>query len=255
MRASVCRAWLSHNGWPLPLSADSGNGGHLLYRLALPNDEVSRQVLQRCLKALAERFSDDAVKVDTGTFNAARIWKLYGTFACKGDPLPDRPHRLTRILEAPAPLVVPQAQLDALAALAVSPATAYRTPGQPAPVFLDDQTLLARMFAARNGAAVRRLWDGDASGYPSSSEADLALCRHLAFWTGGDASRIDALFRQSGLYREDKWHDRDDYRQRTITKALEWHEFYRPVARSGDHDSWLGPRGARAGIPLTVRRA
>jgi putative DNA primase/helicase len=111
------------------------------------------------------------------------------------------------------------------------------------------------MFAAKNGAAVRRLWEGDTSAYPSPSEADLALCGRLAFWTGGNASRIDALFRQSGLYREDKWHDRDDYREPTIAKALELQDFYRPRSRPGDNDPWLGPRGARAGIPLTVRRA
>ena len=48
----------------------------------------------------------------------------------------------------------------------------------------------------------------------------------LAFWTGGDATRIDALFRQSGLYHK-KW-DRQDYRNRTITEALSGKtEFYR----------------------------
>jgi primase-polymerase (primpol)-like protein len=48
----------------------------------------------------------------------------------------------------------------------------------------------------------------------------------LAFWTGGDATRIDTLFRQSGLYRK-KW-DRNDYRNRTIREALSGKtEFYK----------------------------
>jgi len=34
-------------------------------------------------------------------FNPARIWKLYGTVSRKGDSIPERPHRLARILEAP----------------------------------------------------------------------------------------------------------------------------------------------------------
>ncbi|WP_425494407.1 hypothetical protein [Natronoglomus mannanivorans] len=34
----------------------------------------------------------------------------------------------------------------------------------------------------------------------------MALCCLLAFWTGGDATREDRLFRQSGLIRE-KWDD------------------------------------------------
>jgi hypothetical protein len=34
-RAEACRAWLRQQHWPEPLSADSGNGAHLLYRLDL----------------------------------------------------------------------------------------------------------------------------------------------------------------------------------------------------------------------------
>ena len=50
-------------------------------------------------------------------------------------------------------------------------------------------------MAARNGADFDRLWHGDTAGYPSHSEADLALCYMLAFWTGRDPGRIDRLFR------------------------------------------------------------
>ncbi|MFQ7644172.1 hypothetical protein, partial [Ruthenibacterium lactatiformans] len=39
---------------------------------------------------------------------------------------------------------------------------------------------------------------------PSHSEADIALCNALAWWTNCDAARVDRLFRQSGLMRE-KW--------------------------------------------------
>jgi len=92
---------------------------------------------------------------------------------------------------------------------------------------LTDEELLQRAKTAENGDKFRRLWDGQISGYPSQSEADLALCGHLAFWTGGDRRQIDRLFRDSALYR-DKW-DRDDYRQRTINKALTgMNEFYDP---------------------------
>jgi hypothetical protein len=41
----------------------------------------------------------------------------------------------------------------------------------------------------------------------------------LAFWTGRDTGRIDALFRRSGLMRE-KW-NREDYREATIARAVE----------------------------------
>jgi hypothetical protein len=98
-RATQVRNALSAEGWPDPIVGDSGNGGHLLYRVDLPaNDE---EFVKRCLQALALRFDDDRVTVDQKVFNPARIWKLYGTISRKGDALPERPHRMARILEAP----------------------------------------------------------------------------------------------------------------------------------------------------------
>jgi putative DNA primase/helicase len=102
---------------------------------------------------------------------------------------------------------------------------------------LSDDELLERAKNAENGAKFQRLWNGRTSGYPSHSEADLALAGLLAFWTGGDRRRIDRLFRQSGLMR-DKWDaDRGSqtYGERTVAKALEGRtDFYDPDA--SDHD-------------------
>jgi putative DNA primase/helicase len=66
---------------------------------------------------------------------------------------------------------------------------------------LSDEEIIEKACAAVNGEEFKRLWDGDASGYESASQADLGLCDKLAFWTGPDPQRIDGLFRQSGLYR------------------------------------------------------
>lgn len=100
----------------------------------------------------------------------------------------------------------------------------------PAPAGdLNDDEIVRRAENARNGAAFSRLFHGDWSGYPSQSEADAALCFHLAFWTQ-NAGQIDRIFRQSGLCRE-KW-DREDYRNRTIGRALvEVREKYSPGCR------------------------
>jgi hypothetical protein len=84
---------------------------------------------------------------------------------------------------------------------------------------ITDEELLKKAFSANNGGKFKTLWAGDYRGYPSHSEADQALCNHLAFWTGNDASRIDSLFKQSGLMRV-KW-ERDDYRSQTIARAIE----------------------------------
>lgn len=109
------------------------------------------------------------------------------------------------------------------------PKPARPIPWTQAPARLDDRELLDRAFAASNGAKFRGLWQGDTTGYGSDSEADLALCSMLAFWTGPDAERIAWLFGQSGLMRE-KW-DREDYRAATIAKALDGRtEFYEPPA-------------------------
>jgi DNA-binding transcriptional ArsR family regulator len=76
------------------------------------------------------------------------------------------------------------------------------------PLEPDDEALIKRASAAANGAKFSRLWAGEWKGdYESQSNADLALCMMLAFWTERDASRIDRLFRQSGLFRE-KWDSR-----------------------------------------------
>jgi primase-polymerase (primpol)-like protein len=87
------------------------------------------------------------------------------------------------------------------------------------PIGLNDAELIERAVHAKNGAKFERLWKGDIADYPTHSHADMAFCCRLAYWTGNDAGRIDALFRQSGLYRE-KW-EREDYRERTIARAIE----------------------------------
>jgi len=89
---------------------------------------------------------------------------------------------------------------------------------------LSDDELLTRAHDAANGAKFSRLWGGDTSGYESHSEADMALCRLLAFWTGRDRSRMDRLFRQSGLAR-DKWDevhyaDGSTYGEKTLERAI-----------------------------------
>ncbi len=105
-KADAVREFLAAAGWPAPTVAESGNGVHLLYPIDLPNDNASKDLIQEALKGLAAQFDDEAVGVDQTVFNAARITKLYGTVAKKGDHIPARPWRLSRILEAPGRSVV-----------------------------------------------------------------------------------------------------------------------------------------------------
>jgi hypothetical protein len=83
----------------------------------------------------------------------------------------------------------------------------------------DDDRIVEKAKTSTNGDHFISLWDGEISSYPSHSEADLALCRLLAFFTQ-DAAQIDRLFRQSGLMR-DKWGHHPTYSDSTITLAIE----------------------------------
>lgn len=85
------------------------------------------------------------------------------------------------------------------------------------PISVDDETLIEK--ARQANPRFDLLWTGDRRGYDSASEADLALCDHLAWWTGNDVERIERLFGQSALVRE-KWTNRPDYRAMTIAKAV-----------------------------------
>ena len=98
-RADEIALWLDEQGFPHPVRADSGNGAHLLYAIDLPNDDGG--LVKGVLATLDALFSDETVTVDTANFNAARIWKLYGTCSRKGDNTPERPHRRARLLSVP----------------------------------------------------------------------------------------------------------------------------------------------------------
>jgi hypothetical protein len=115
-RIDALVAFLTRRGWPAPILADSGNGYHARYAIDLANNEGARELVERVLKAAAALFSDEKVAIDTSLSNASRVIKLYGTMARKGDDVFARPHRWSRVLEAPDPLeVVPVELLERLA--------------------------------------------------------------------------------------------------------------------------------------------
>ena len=70
-RAQDIQEWLSDQGWPTPLYADSGNGAHLLYRIDLPNDTDSAALVQRCLQALQDLIDD---KQNFADLSRSALW-------------------------------------------------------------------------------------------------------------------------------------------------------------------------------------
>lgn len=97
-RAQDIVEFLSLNDFEPLMVADTGNGAAIFYRIDLPADDSG--LIADFLKTLDRLFSDDLAKVDTSVSNPARIAKVPGTLACKGESTADRPHRTSRLIEA-----------------------------------------------------------------------------------------------------------------------------------------------------------
>jgi len=100
-----------------------------------------------------------------------------------------------------------------------------------------DEAIIERAFKAKNGAKFKLLWEGNTAGYPSQSEADLALCTMLAFWMRKNPTSVDRLFRKSKLFRPkwDKSHSSDGktYGEMTVEKAIaRVTEVYKPKVQN-----------------------
>lgn len=98
--------YLKGLGFEEPVRAISGNGYHLLYRISIPNDKQGRALVEKCLKNLSALFDTDKVKIDTTNSNPSRICKLHGTLAQKGTSTARRPHRMSKLLSVPDPVVI-----------------------------------------------------------------------------------------------------------------------------------------------------
>lgn len=98
-KAQEIRSYFAGADWADPLYIDSGNGAQLMYRIDLPRDDGG--LVEKLLKKLDKWCSTPEVKIDVTVHNPARIWRLPGTYNCKGDPVEDRPHRLAKIIALP----------------------------------------------------------------------------------------------------------------------------------------------------------
>lgn len=103
------------------------------------------------------------------------------------------------------------------------------------PVNMAVSEILEKAFASKSGEKFHRLYSGDFSDYPSQSEADMAFCNMLAFWCGRDISKMDDIFRNSGLMR-DKWNRKQSgstYGKLMLKKAVEnCQEVYNPQSQN-----------------------
>lgn len=202
--------------FPLPASAVvySGGGYQALWFLAERAGPEYFDVLENVNRGLAIALAPEGRKLDAA-IDASRVFRLPGFLNLKPeyDPPP-----LARLVE-----LDPERRYDLtdfapfLPTLTVPAAGTARN---SAPVDVDDATLLREAFGnPKNGTAIRALWDGTVPAGKTPSQADEALLCHLAYYTGGDAGRMERLFGQSGLCR-DKWTERADYRRMSIENAI-----------------------------------
>lgn len=155
-------AAMSTNGWPEPLEGMSGNGRYLLWRIDLPNDEESKLLVQTVLKTMASQFDTIGAEVDCSTFNAARICKVLGSVARKGDALvgiegiENRPHRQSWFIKPNVSLKnVTVEQLRALVASAEPEPAVVSTPKIGTPHVLSDKIERARSYLALMEPAIQ----------------------------------------------------------------------------------------------------
>jgi len=118
---------LKDSGFADPLIGKSGNGCLLLYAVDLPNTPEITDLIGRFYRGLETQLGtvDPALpysKLDVAVGNAARIIRVPGSTNRKGVHTPDRPHRRAELFEPVESLgIVPQASIEAVAALAPQP--------------------------------------------------------------------------------------------------------------------------------------
>lgn len=192
---------------------DSGGGYHCYWLLKEPFELDSQ--LKRDIASGIQRSWVIYVAGDLAVHDLARILRLPGTYNYKYDP-----PREVRIAYENLETTFTLEELQEYLPETINHSGEKKLPRPQVirPNDLSEQDIVDLARGASNGKKFLRLFRGINSDFPSASEADLAFCEILAFWTGGDYEKIDRIFRASDRMRN-KW-DREDYRHETLTKAI-----------------------------------
>lgn len=147
-------------------------------------------------------------------------------FAITGNVYPDFPKTICEIPNEALAALYNKYLLDIPSATKPATRSEFKSRNN---LFLGDEEILVMCEHSKNSSKFTRLWAGQTSPYPSQSEAELALCCILAFYTK-DKFQLQRLLTHSGLYR--KKMDRVDYINETIEKSLSLvRESYDPKAQ------------------------
>lgn len=192
----------------------SGKGLHILFKLNVPLSEFGS-----CRR-------NDALGIEM--YDSGRYFTITGKIYGEAKPIVERSEQARKVYNE---YLINRRDKNSNTGLLRA---IYGKVNFPPHVSTDNE-LLEKMFNSQHGVEIRALFAGDTSSYADDdSRADLALCSYLAFWTNNDTSRIDSLFRQSGLMRR-KWdqkHGLQSYGAMTISKALIGGEGYISINES-----------------------
>lgn len=143
--------FLKDAGFSEPVTCDSGNGFHLMYKIALLPTPENKAIIEKFLSVLDVYASTESAKVDVKVANEARITKLYGTTSKKGANSIDRPHRESRIVRVPDSIDVVPIELIKI--------IADRIPEQEKPTYQNNYNsnkFDLKSFISRNGIDVSK---------------------------------------------------------------------------------------------------
>ena len=202
---------------PPSLCVNSGHGLHAYWLLTAAKPIGDLENIKKALKWFAEGIAAaTGWMLDTGASEPARVLRVPGTHNRKENP----PLSVEVIQPGGEVRRYTMEELGLFAQACNHMAgNSDETPGTAAPVdatnradyqpggkyYLDDEALWAML--SRHDERIARLRIGDTSEYGDHSAADQAMCNALAFATGREPQRMDALFRQTALYRE-KWDEK-----------------------------------------------
>ncbi len=170
----------------------SGTGLHLIARAAKPKGGSRRGGFEM--------------------YDSARYFRMTGNVFDGHSAINDRQEAVEAVhtrhvakpQEVPSrPASTAQEELDWDSEVVAVDTLVPQPPAQNAP--LDAEAVIERMRNSPSWPAISRLLDGDTSDKDGNhSDADMALCNHLAYYCDRDERLMDEMFRRSGLMR-DKW--------------------------------------------------
>ena len=204
--------YLTEKGFANPIWADSGNGFHLLYRIDADPSEATETV-KPFLHALANRFSDDVIDIDETVYNAARITKLYGSWATKGSNTQERPWRMSRLEIVPQNIEATPLEIIKTVTAELNPTQTTKSADTISKTKLDTYTVTDADAFERNCNLVERLLkdnpylektDNEVARIETDNEKQIIFLTHCLFdHTHVGTSAAILIYRNNGaiVYR------------------------------------------------------